>query len=92
MHPRRRRVHRTTICLTLASAFALLGGGVASAAPGDVDLSFGDAGAKTIALASSADVGGIVQRGDGTFILGVSLDDIVGTVALTRNGQRLTSY
>ncbi len=92
MHPRRRRVHRTTICLTLASAFALLGGGVASAAPGDVDLSFGDAGAKTIALASSADVGGIVQRGDGTFILGVSLDDIAGTVALTRNGQRLTSY
>ena len=92
MLPRRRHIRRTIICISLASAFVLLGGSVASAAPGDVDLSFGDAGAKTVALASSAEVGGIVQRDDGTFIVGVSLDNVAGTLALTRNGQVLSSY
>jgi uncharacterized delta-60 repeat protein len=92
MLARSRSARRSLACIALASAYLLLGGGVASAAPGDVDLTFGDAGAKTVALASAADVGGVVQRADGTFIVGVSLDNVAATLALTRSGQRLTSY
>jgi len=88
----RRRSARPLVSVALVATVALLAGGVASAAPGDVDASFGDAGSKTISLGSSADVGGIVRRTDGSFVIGASATAYAYTVALKPNGQPLMSY
>jgi uncharacterized delta-60 repeat protein len=88
----RRRVTRTLVPIALIATVALLAGGVASAAPGDVDASFGDAGSKTISLSSAADVGGIVRRSDGSFVIGASATADAYTIALKSNGQPLMSY
>lgn len=90
MSARRRSLRIVPIALT--ATVALLAGGVASAAPGDVDASFGDAGSKTISLGSSADVGGIVRRTDGSFVIGASATAYAYTVALKPNGQPIMSY
>jgi uncharacterized delta-60 repeat protein len=89
---RRSRSHRTLVSLTLIAALALLTGGVASAAPGDVDASFGDAGSKTVPVGNPADVAGLVRRGDGSFVIGASVTGYAMTVALKPNGQLLKSY
>lgn len=91
MSGERRITHRSVVLIAMITGFALLAGGVASAAPGDVDLSFGDAGAKTVPVGSAA-VGGIVQRSDGTYVVGGSTGNSAITVALTRTGQILGSY
>jgi len=89
---RRRSAHRTIVSIALITTFGLLVGGVASAAPGDVDTSFGDAGSKTISLGNPADVGGIVRRSDGSFVIGASAAAYAMTVALKPNGQPIMSY
>jgi uncharacterized delta-60 repeat protein len=88
----RRPTYRTLVCLSLISILALLSGGVASAAPGDVDTSFGDAGSKTVTLGNPADIGGIVRRSDGSFVIGASATAYAYTVALKPNGQPLMTY
>ena len=92
MASHRRSTHRTTVSIALIATFALLVGGVASAAPGDVDTTFGDAGSKTVSIGSPADVGGIVRRSDGSFVIGASATAYAYTVALKANGQPLMSY
>jgi uncharacterized delta-60 repeat protein len=90
--PHRRSLHRSVVSLALLATFALLAEGVAWAAPGDVDLSFGDAGSKTISLGSPADVGGVVRRSDGSFVIGASTGVYAMTIALKQNGQPLMNY
>lgn len=87
-----RRATRTFVSIALISTVVVLAGGVASAAPGDVDATFGDAGSKTVSLGSAAEVGGIVRRTDGSFVIGASATAYAYTVALKPNGQPLMSY
>jgi hypothetical protein len=88
----RRSLRRTIVSLALIVTVSFLAAGIASASPGDVDASFGDAGSKTISLGSPADVGGVVRRSDGTFVIGTGTGVYAMTVALKRNGQPLMSY
>ena len=92
MSARRDHPHRTLISLVLVAALVLLTGGVASAAPGDVDVTFGDMGSKTVPVGSPAVVSGLVQRSDGTYVIGASVTGYAMTVALRQNGQLLGSY
>ncbi len=81
-----------TISVLACIAFVFLIGGVASATPGDVDTGFGTAGAITVPVGGTAGVGGLVQRDDGSFIIGGSVNASLLTVALTKGGQLLGSY
>jgi uncharacterized delta-60 repeat protein len=92
MLSRRPSPRRALVATSLAAVFALAGQGLASAAPGAVDVTFGDAGAKTVPVGGSAAVAGVVQRADGTFVIGASVGTYAMTVALKRNGQLLMGY
>jgi len=86
------RISRTASLFTACSAFVLLLGGVASAAPGDVDTAFGTGGSITVPVGGAASVAGLVQRDDGSFIVGDSVGASLMTVALTKGGGLLGSY
>jgi len=87
-----RRSARTIVAVASAAALTLLGSGVALAAPGDVDTGFGVGGSITVPLGGSADVGGLVRRDDGSFIVGASVDTSFVTVAITQGGDLLDTY
>ena len=53
-----------------------------------MDTTFGDAGSKTVSIGSPADVGGIVRRSDGSFVIGASATAYAYTVALEATGSR----
>jgi uncharacterized delta-60 repeat protein len=86
------RIPRTVSLLTACLAFVLLLAGVASAAPGDVDATFGSGGSITVPVGGSATVAGLVRRGDGSFIVADSVGASLMTVAITNGGILLASY
>jgi uncharacterized delta-60 repeat protein len=85
------RISRT-LSFLCCIAFSFVMSGVASATPGDVDTGFGTGGSTTVPVGGSADVAGLVQRDDGNFIVGASVDASFMTVALTKGGQLFGSY
>jgi uncharacterized delta-60 repeat protein len=87
----RRRV-RAVAVLAVAVSPLLLGGGSAVALISDVDPGFGTGGSTTVPVGGSADVGGIVQRPDGAFVIGASVGTNFTTVALTQGGDLLDTY
>jgi uncharacterized delta-60 repeat protein len=87
----RRRV-REVVVLAVGMSPLLLGDGSAVALISDVDPGFGTGGSTTVPVGGSADVGGIVQRADGGFVIGASVDTNLMTVALTQSGDLLDTY
>ena len=86
------RRHVRSTAVAVAAVWALLGHGAAVALVSDVDASFGTGGSTTVAVGGSANVGGIVRRDDGSFIIGASVNTSVMTVALTQGGDLLDTY
>jgi uncharacterized delta-60 repeat protein len=86
------RRHARTIVVAVAAVWALLGHGAAFALVSDWDASFGTGGSTTVAVGGSATVSGIVQRDDGSFIVGTSVNASFMTVALTQGGDLLDTY
>jgi uncharacterized delta-60 repeat protein len=97
VHPREvpvstSRRHARTVVVAAAAVWALLGHGAAVALISDTDPAFGTGGSTTVAVGGSATVSGIVQRDDGSFIIGSSVNASFMTVALTQGGDLLGSY
>jgi uncharacterized delta-60 repeat protein len=86
------RRHARSIVFAMAAAWALVGHGAAVALVSDTDLSFGTGGSTTVAVGGSANVGGIVRRDDGSFIIGANVSTSFMTVALTPGGDLLDTY
>jgi uncharacterized delta-60 repeat protein len=86
------RRHARTVVVAAAAVWALLGHGAAVALVSDWDPAFGTAGSTTVPVGGSATVGGIVQRDDGSFIIGTSVNASFMTVALTQAGNLLDTY
>jgi uncharacterized delta-60 repeat protein len=86
------RRHARSIAVAVAAVWALFGHGAALALVSDVDPAFGTGGSTTVAVGGSASVGGIVQRDDGSFIIGTSVNASFMTVALTPGGDLLDTY
>jgi uncharacterized delta-60 repeat protein len=86
------RPHARSIAVAAAAVWALFGHGAAVALVSDVDLAFGTGGSTTVAVGGAANVGGIVQRDDGSFIIGSSVNTSFMTVALTQGGDLLDTY
>jgi uncharacterized delta-60 repeat protein len=86
------RRHARTIVVAAAAVWALLGHGAAVALISDWDPAFGTGGSTTVAVGGSATVSGIVQRDDGSFIIGTSVNTSFMTVALTQAGDLLDTY
>jgi uncharacterized delta-60 repeat protein len=86
------RRHARTIVIAMAAVWALVGHGAAVALVSDTDPAFGTGGSTTVAVGGSASVSGIVQRDDGSFIIGTSVNASFMTVALMQGGDPLTTY
>jgi uncharacterized delta-60 repeat protein len=87
----RPRLRSAVVLAAIVTTF-LLGSGSAVALIIDVDPSFGDGGGTSVPIKGSTDVAGIVQRDDGSFVIGGSIDQSFMTVALAQGGDVLGSY
>ena len=87
----RPRLRDAVVLAAVASTF-LLGSGSAVALLSDVDPAFGAGGATSVPIKGSSAVAGIVQRDDGAFVVGGSVDQSLMTVALSQSGDVLGSY
>ena len=91
MSTARRRL-ATVLTAAVVAGCSLLGQGTALALISDVDGGFGTGGSTTVPIGGSSSVGGIVERDDGTYVIGASVDANFTTVALTRSGDLLDTY
>ncbi len=87
----RPRLRDAVVLAAIISTF-LLGSGSAVALLTDVDPGFGEGGATSVPIKGSSEVAGIVQRDDGSFVIGGSVGQDFMTVALAQSGDLLGSY
>lgn len=87
----RPRLRDAVVLAAIVSTF-LLSSGSAVALLTDVDPGFGEGGATSVPIKGSSEVAGIVQRDDGSFVIGGSVGQDFMTVALAQSGDLLGSY